>query len=104
MGDHGIKFLEAIWKAVRKLNTGVLIIPEEMGETQLVRRLILIVFSNRIGIDDATATSSPFGQLLHVTVTHLHPLTVKTAAFAEPTNHEVSLASQSLHAEIEPCR
>lgn len=61
MGDHGIKFLEAVGKAVCELDAGVLIIPEEVGETQLVGRLILIVFSHRVGIHYATASSAPLG-------------------------------------------
>lgn len=104
MRDHGIKFLEAIGKAVGELDAGVLIIPEEVGEAQLVGRLILIVFAHRVGIDDATAPSPPLGQLLHIPVTHLHSLTVLTAALAEPPYHEMRLPSQSLHAEVEPRR
>lgn len=102
MGDHCVKFLEAVGEAVGELDAGVLVIPEEMGETQLVGRLVLIVLSHRVGIDDATAPAAPLSQLLHVPVAHLHALTVKTAALAEAPHHEMRLPSQSLHAEVEP--
>jgi hypothetical protein len=102
VGDHAVQFFESIGEAVGELYAGVLIIPKKMRKTQLIKCLILIVLANRIGVDYSAASASPFSELLHIAVAHLHALTVQAATFGESANDEMRFASESLHAEVEP--
>lgn len=99
-GDEVVQLPEAVGEGVGELDAGVLVVLEEVREAQFVGGLVFGVGGGQVG--DAAAAPPPLVALLDLAVADLHALAVQGGALCETFHHEVTLAPQSLHAEVEP--
>lgn len=101
MRDSVIQPLQTIRKAISKLYARMLVIFEEMRESKLITVLIFLILY-RICIRNPASTSSPAWQLLHIPITHLHPLIIQARALGKSLYYKMSLPSDALHWEVKP--
>ena len=95
------QFFEAIGKAIGELNTSNFGILEEMWKPELVSSTLVILILS-IGIGYPSASSSPLGQFLGISVAHFHTLIEQTARFGEALDNKMGLTPDALNAEVKP--
>lgn len=98
-----MQFFEAIWKAIGKLDAGVLIVFEKVRKTKLISEssALLLLFWARVW--NPWSSSSPlWTNFLRISIANLHALAIKAGTFFESLDYKVSLTTNPLNTEVKP--